>query len=65
MDKDFELLYNALSLGWHLRRIAEMSPDILNSREKKEKFDAWLARHLKTDGTRTITGTERASGNQG
>lgn len=44
---DFEILYNALSLGWHLRKITEISPDILSTTENKDRFDAWLARHMK------------------
>ena len=46
VDKDFEILYNALSVGWHLGKIAEVNKDILNSKENMERFLKWLARHL-------------------
>ena len=46
-NKDFWLFYNALSVGWHLAKIAELSEDILNTKENKESFDKWLGRHFK------------------
>lgn len=42
-DKDFELIYNAFSVGWHLRKIMEVSPNVFVGNEAR--FAAWLQRH--------------------
>lgn len=44
-NRDFEILYNALSVGWHLRKILEISPDIIASDTERDRFDLWLQRH--------------------
>ena len=43
--KDFEILYNALSVGWHLRKILEISPDIVESQVEYDRFILWMTRH--------------------
>lgn len=43
-NKDFEVMVNALSVGWHLRKIMEASPDPM-SREEWDKFVYWCERH--------------------
>lgn len=44
-NKDFEILYNALSVGWHLAKIKEAAPDILEDPENFKRFIMWLERH--------------------
>lgn len=44
-DKEFEIMYNSLSLGWHLRRIIELEPNIMNDDILKHRFIFWLERH--------------------
>lgn len=44
-SKSFEVLYNALSVGWHLRRIKEADPELLKDPEEFERFMGWLERH--------------------
>lgn len=34
-------MYNALSVGWHLRKIMELNPDII----EEDRFILWLMRH--------------------
>jgi len=40
-NKDFEIMYNALSIGWHLRKIMELNPNIVED----ERLILWLIRH--------------------
>lgn len=50
MSKEFEILYNALSVGWHLRKIKEAWPEALEDPEEFRYFLKWLDRHgLKAD----------------
>ena len=44
-NKDFEILYNALSVGWHLRKILEISPNIVESQVEYDRFILWMTRH--------------------
>ena len=44
-NKDFEILYNALSVGWHLRKILEISPNIIDSQVEYDRFILWMTRH--------------------
>jgi hypothetical protein len=44
-DKEFEIFYNALSVGWHLRKIVELEPDMLCDTIRYDKFIGWLERH--------------------
>ena len=41
----FEVLYNALSVGWHLRKILEISPNIIDSQVEYDRFILWMTRH--------------------
>ena len=45
-NDDFEIMYNALSVGWHLRKIAEINPMIVSSEAREKRFLEWLGRHL-------------------
>jgi len=44
-EKEFEIMYNALSVGWHLRKIMEIEPEIVNDEKLYKRFIAWLDRH--------------------
>lgn len=44
-NKEFEIMYNALSVGWHLRKILEISPNIIATQKEQDRFDLWLKRH--------------------
>lgn len=44
-DNNFEVFYNALSIGWHLRKIKEVAPDLLLNLKDYERFEGWLERH--------------------
>jgi hypothetical protein len=44
-DKEFEIFYNSLSVGWHLKRIMELEPEMLNNPLLYNKFISWLDRH--------------------
>lgn len=46
--KDFEILYNALSVGWHLAKLKEAAPDLLKDPKEFERFLGWLERHKLT-----------------
>lgn len=48
--EDFEIMYNAMSVGWHLGKIAEVNKDVLNNKENMERFLKWIGRHLPIDG---------------
>ncbi len=51
MNKNFEILYNALSVGWHLAKIKEAAPELLKDPKDFERFLKWLERHnLKPNG---------------
>lgn len=41
---NYEVLYNALSVGWHLRKIAEADSEPMN-KEQWKKFVGWMERH--------------------
>ena len=43
-NDNFEVLYNALSVGWHLRKIAEVDPEPMTP-EQWARFVGWLERH--------------------
>ena len=45
LNKSFSIFYDALSVGWHLRRIMELEPDIVSKQELYDKFLGWLGRH--------------------
>lgn len=45
MSNEFEILYNALSVGWHLRKIKEVAPELLENEEDFNRFIGWLERH--------------------
>ena len=48
-NTSFEVFYNALSVGWHLRRIAEADPQFMADKVKWNRFVGWMERHsLKT-----------------
>ena len=50
-SKEFIILYNALSVGWHLRRIIEAEPGIVSDPRHYQRFIAWLERHnIKPNG---------------
>lgn len=42
-EKYFEIFYNALSVGWHLRKIMEIDDGFIG--DNYEKFAGWLSRH--------------------
>lgn len=44
-NKEFEVFYNALSVGWHLRKIKEVYPELLEDPEDFRRFLVWLERH--------------------
>lgn len=39
----FDIFYNALSVGWHLRRLVEINPHFIANNH--HEFMAWLERH--------------------
>ena len=48
MKKDttnFEIFYNALSVGWHLAKIMSLDKDMVSETPEYEKFIKWLGRH--------------------
>ena len=45
--REFQLMYNALSVGWHLGKIREIDKDILKSDENWKWFCIWLEKHFK------------------
>lgn len=48
-NRSFEIFYNTLSIGWHLRKVAEADPDFKLEGDSFDKFIKWLERHqLKT-----------------
>jgi len=48
--KSFEIFYNALSVGWHLQKIADADPNFMAGDELWERFTGWMNRHaLKKD----------------
>ena len=49
ITKEFEISYNAFSVGWHLCKLADLDPELLNSPEQWEKFLGWIKRHFKVD----------------
>lgn len=44
-SKSFEVFQNAISVGWHLRKIQEADPTFMDKKEDWEKFIEWLERH--------------------
>ena len=34
-----------MSLGWHLRRVIELEPNLISNQEEWDRFVAWLERH--------------------
>ncbi len=44
-NKEFSIFLNALSIGWHLRKIMEAKPDLMKDKELYDKFIYWLERH--------------------
>ena len=42
---EFEIMYNALSVGWHLRRIMEAVKEKSLTKEERKRFVGWLKRH--------------------
>lgn len=44
-SKEFELFYNTMSLGWHLRRVMELEPNLISNQEEWDRFVKWLERH--------------------
>jgi hypothetical protein len=44
--KDFEIFYNALSIGWHLKKVLEIEPKLLDDPILYNKFLFWLERHI-------------------
>ncbi len=42
---EFEIFYNALSVGWHLRKIKEVNPELLKNEKEWIRFMGWLERH--------------------
>ena len=48
VEVENEIMENALSVGWHLAKIYEADPEILESLEQWEKFSKWLRRHFNT-----------------
>ena len=51
-SKEFLITYNALSVGWHLAKLAELDPEMLASPEQWERFLGWLKRHFKVNDKR-------------
>ena len=45
-NNSFLVMYNSLSIGWHLKKIIELEPDILKDKESYRKFQYWLNRHI-------------------
>lgn len=49
-DPSFEIFINALSVGWHLRKIMEADENLIKDKEMYDYFIYWLERHnIKTD----------------
>ncbi len=44
-NKSFEVFKNALSVGWHLRKIQEADPTFMDDPKDTEKFLQWMKRH--------------------
>lgn len=44
-NQHYEVFYNALSVGWHLRKIAEAAPGFMDDQENWERFVGWMERH--------------------
>jgi hypothetical protein len=43
-EQSFEVFYNSLSVGWHLRRVAEADPQPMTA-EQWDRFVGWMERH--------------------
>lgn len=43
-EQSFEVFYNSLSVGWHLRRIVEADGEPM-TKEQFTKFVGWMERH--------------------
>lgn len=43
--KSFEIFKNALSVGWHLRKVQEADPTFLDDPKDYKSFIGWLERH--------------------
>ena len=50
MKKEFDIFYNALSVGWHLAKIMEIEPKLIKDIKDWKKLVGWLERHkIKND----------------
>lgn len=43
--REFDIFYNTLSLGWHLRNVMLADPELMKDPEAWQEFVQWLERH--------------------
>ena len=46
-SKEFQIAYNAFSVGWHLCRISDLEKGILKDDENWKWFIIWLEKHFR------------------